>query len=73
MKVRVTVSFNHDMHNADEAARLVDLLKEDGRITSAIHTYGGDAISFDWERRRDRKAKAEAPNNVVQLPVAQAS
>lgn len=67
MKVRVTVSFNHDMNNADEAARLVDLLKEDGRIASAIHTYGGDAINFEWERRRDRKAKAEAPDNVVFL------
>ena len=75
MKVRVTVSFNHDLNNADEATRLIDLLKEDGRITSAIHTYGGDALNFEWERRRDRKAKAEPPvtDNVVPMPIAQAS
>lgn len=73
MKVRVTVSFNHDMNNKDEAERLVDLLKEDGRITAAIHTYGGDAIGFEWERRRDRKVKDEVATNVVALPLTQTS
>jgi hypothetical protein len=76
MKVRVTVSFNHDVQDSTEASRLIDLLKDDGRVAAAIHTYGGDAINFEWERRRDRKAKAEAPvadaapTNVVPLAAA---
>ena len=77
MKVRVSVSFNHTMADKQEADRLIDHLKEDGRIASAIHMYGGDAISFDWERRRDRKTKEEAaavepatPSNVVPMTAA---
>lgn len=75
MKVRVTVSFNHDCKDANEAARLIDLLKDDGRIMAGIHAYGGDAIDMTWERRRDRKPKAELPvaDNVVPLVAAQAS
>lgn len=70
MKVRVTVSFNHDLNDAKEGDHLISLLKDDGRIAAAIHAHGGDAVDFKWERRRDRKPKAD---NVVTLPVAQAS
>jgi hypothetical protein len=70
MKVRVSITFNHELTNKDEGQRLIDLLKEDGRIAAAINTYGGDAVEMSWERRRDRKVKVD---NVVTLPVAQAS
>lgn len=69
MKVRVTVSFNHDVKDAAEAEHLIALLKDDGRIVAGIHGYGGDAISFVWERRRDRKTK----DDVVNTPEAMAA
>jgi hypothetical protein len=67
MKVRVTVSFNHDLNDAKEGDHLINLLKDDGRIAAAIQTHGGDAIDFKWERRRDRKVKVD---NVVPITVA---